>query len=171
MLSKATYYQMKIGSIFELSTQTMQNRVNTASLWSPMAARRPAMTALHHHAHLRWCRQHVRWNLNMLINVVLSDESRYGLWQLDHRFKTWKRHGERYADCYTDRVTAFLISTKNKARHHWISIHRDTEMGYGISSTRETLSSKMATLSQQSRIYHWLPPEFGSKKWLHSVPC
>lgn len=154
---------MKIGSIFELSTQTIQNRVHTASLWSHMAARRPAMTALHHHAHLHWCQQHVHWNLNMLINVVLSDESRYGLWQLDRRFKTWKRHGERYADCYTDRVTAFLISTKNKACHHWISIHRNTEMGYGISSTTETLSSKMATLPQQSRIYHWLPPEFESK--------
>lgn len=45
MLSKTTYYQMKIGSIFELSTQTIQNRVHTASLWSHMAARRPAMTA------------------------------------------------------------------------------------------------------------------------------
>lgn len=150
MLSKKTYYQLKIGRIFELSTQTTQAWTHCSSPSRSFAR----------------CRQHVHWNLNMLINVILSDESRYCLWQLDCRFKMWKRHGERYADCCTDRVTAFLISTKNKACHHWISIHRDTEMRYGIASTRgnpiwdRTLSSKMATFAPTNRIYHWLPPEF-----------
>lgn len=53
MLSKKTYYQLKIGRIFELSTQTIPNRVHTASLWSHTAARMPGLTVLHHHAHLR----------------------------------------------------------------------------------------------------------------------
>lgn len=65
------------------------------------------MTALHRQARLRWCRQHVHWNLNMWRNVMFSDESRFCLRQLDHRVKVWRRRGERYADCCTDRVTSF----------------------------------------------------------------
>ncbi|GLD48602.1 caspase-13-like protein [Lates japonicus] len=64
------------------------------------------MTALHCQARLRWCRQHVHWNLNMWSNVMFSDESRFCL-QLDRRVKVWRRCRERYADCCTDRVTSF----------------------------------------------------------------
>ena len=48
-----------------LSAQTIRNRLHTANLRSHRAARSPAMTALHRQARLRWCRQHVHWNLNM----------------------------------------------------------------------------------------------------------
>ncbi len=60
------------------------------------------MTALHRQAHLRWCRQHVHWNLNMWRNVMFSNESRFCLRQLDHGVKVWRRRGERYADCCTE---------------------------------------------------------------------
>ena len=49
----------------------------------------------------------MHWNLNMWRNVMFSDESRFCLQQLDHRVKVWRRRGERYADCCTDRVTSF----------------------------------------------------------------
>lgn len=39
-------------------------------------ARRPAMNALYHQTYLLWCWQHVRWNLNMWRNIMLSDEPR-----------------------------------------------------------------------------------------------
>ncbi|GLD67633.1 caspase-13-like protein [Lates japonicus] len=45
------------------------------------------MTALHRQAHLRRCRQHVHWNLNMWRNVMFSDESTFCFRQLDHRSK------------------------------------------------------------------------------------
>lgn len=48
-----------------LSAQTIRNRLHAANLWSHRAARRLAMTALHHQARLRWCWQYVHWNLNM----------------------------------------------------------------------------------------------------------
>ena len=70
-----------------LSAQTIRNRLRAANLRSHRAARRPAMTALHLQARLRWCRQHVHWNLNMWRNVMFSDESRFCLRQLDHRVK------------------------------------------------------------------------------------
>uniref|UniRef100_A0A667ZNY4 Transposase Tc1-like domain-containing protein n=1 Tax=Myripristis murdjan TaxID=586833 RepID=A0A667ZNY4_9TELE len=90
-----------------LSAQTIRNRLHAANLWSQRAARRPAMTALHRQARLRWCQQHVHWNLNMWRNVMFSDESRFCLRHLDRRVKAWRRRGERYADCCTDRVTSF----------------------------------------------------------------
>uniref|UniRef100_A0A3Q3E8C8 Transposase Tc1-like domain-containing protein n=1 Tax=Labrus bergylta TaxID=56723 RepID=A0A3Q3E8C8_9LABR len=37
-----------------LSTQTIRNRLHVANLQSHKAASRPAMTALHFQAHLRW---------------------------------------------------------------------------------------------------------------------
>uniref|UniRef100_A0A3Q3F080 Transposase Tc1-like domain-containing protein n=1 Tax=Labrus bergylta TaxID=56723 RepID=A0A3Q3F080_9LABR len=49
-----------------LSTQTMRIRL----LVCHRAARRPAMTALHCQAHLRWCRQLLHWNLNLWRNVI-----------------------------------------------------------------------------------------------------
>ena len=65
------------------------------------------MTALPRQARLRWCLHHVHWNLNMWRNVMFSDESRFCLRQLDRRVKVWRRRGERYADCCTDRITYF----------------------------------------------------------------
>ncbi|KAL6470420.1 hypothetical protein MHYP_G00215390 [Metynnis hypsauchen] len=79
-----------------LSAQTIQNRLHTANLQSHRAARRPAMTALHHQTRLRWCRQHVHWNLNMWKNVMFSDESRFCLRQLDRRVKVWRSGTELY---------------------------------------------------------------------------
>ena len=65
------------------------------------------MTALHRQARLHWCWQHVHWNLNMWGNFMFSDESRFCLRQLDCRVKVWRRRGERYADCCTDKITSF----------------------------------------------------------------
>ncbi|KAL7828173.1 hypothetical protein AOLI_G00313250 [Acnodon oligacanthus] len=90
-----------------LSAQTIRNRLHAANLRSHQAARRPAMTALHRQARLRWCRQHMHWNLNMWRKVLFSDESRFCLRKLDRRVKVWRRRGDRYADCCTDRVTSF----------------------------------------------------------------
>ena len=58
-------------------------------------------------ARLRWCRQHVHWNLNMWRNVMFSNESRFCLRQLDRGVEVWRRRGERYAVCCIDRVTSF----------------------------------------------------------------
>uniref|UniRef100_A0A3Q4ALE6 Tc1-like transposase DDE domain-containing protein n=1 Tax=Mola mola TaxID=94237 RepID=A0A3Q4ALE6_MOLML len=38
---------------------------------------------------------------------MFSDESRFCLQQLDRKVKVWRRPGERYADCCTDKVRAF----------------------------------------------------------------
>ena len=38
---------------------------------------------------------------------MFSDESRFGLRHMDCRVTVWRRHGERFADCCTDRVTSF----------------------------------------------------------------
>uniref|UniRef100_A0A3Q3F022 Transposase Tc1-like domain-containing protein n=1 Tax=Labrus bergylta TaxID=56723 RepID=A0A3Q3F022_9LABR len=58
-----------------LSTQTIRNRLHAANLRSHWAARRSDMTASHHQACLRWCRQHLHWNLNMWRNVMLHQHS------------------------------------------------------------------------------------------------
>lgn len=44
------------------------------SLWSHRAHRQPAVAALHHQAHLCWCRQHVHQNLNMWRKAMFSDD-------------------------------------------------------------------------------------------------
>uniref|UniRef100_A0A8C5FPN4 Transposase Tc1-like domain-containing protein n=1 Tax=Gadus morhua TaxID=8049 RepID=A0A8C5FPN4_GADMO len=75
---------------------TIRNRLHAANLRSHRAARSPAMTALHRQARLRWCRQHVHWNLNMWRNVMFRYE-----------VKVWRRRGERYADCCNDKITSF----------------------------------------------------------------
>lgn len=90
-----------------LSTQTVRNRLHQARLKARKAVRRPAMTARHCQARLRWCRQRQLWNLQMWEKVMFSDESRFCLRRCDGRIKVWRRRGERYADCCTDRVTAF----------------------------------------------------------------
>lgn len=41
---------------------------------------------------------------------MFKDESRFCLRQLDHRVRVWRRHGEHYADCCTDRVRAFGVN-------------------------------------------------------------
>uniref|UniRef100_A0A8P4G922 Uncharacterized protein n=1 Tax=Dicentrarchus labrax TaxID=13489 RepID=A0A8P4G922_DICLA len=38
---------------------------------------------------------------------MFSDDSRFCLRQLDRRVKVWRRRGECYADCCTDRITSF----------------------------------------------------------------
>lgn len=38
---------------------------------------------------------------------MFSDECRFCQQQLDRRVKVWRRRGERFADCCTDRVTSF----------------------------------------------------------------
>ncbi|KAL6470251.1 hypothetical protein MHYP_G00213700 [Metynnis hypsauchen] len=90
-----------------LSAQTIWNRLHAANLRSHSAARRPAMTAFHCQTCLRWCLQHVHWNLNMWRNDMFSDESRFCLRQLDRRVKVWGRRRECYSHCCTDRVTYF----------------------------------------------------------------
>ncbi|KAL7837651.1 hypothetical protein SRHO_G00273620 [Serrasalmus rhombeus] len=62
-------------------------RLHAANLQSHRAARRPSMTALRRQARLRWCQQHVHWNLNMWRNFMFSDVSRFCLQQLDRRVK------------------------------------------------------------------------------------
>lgn len=66
----------------QLSTQTIQNRVHVANLWSQRVAKRPAAAALDRRAHLRWCQHHAHWNLNSWRNMF-SDQSRLCLLQLD----------------------------------------------------------------------------------------
>lgn len=43
-------------------------------LWSHRAHRKLAVSALHHQAHLCWCRQHMQQNLNMWRKVMFSDD-------------------------------------------------------------------------------------------------
>uniref|UniRef100_A0A8C4DEX4 Tc1-like transposase DDE domain-containing protein n=1 Tax=Dicentrarchus labrax TaxID=13489 RepID=A0A8C4DEX4_DICLA len=40
-------------------------------------------------------------------NMHLWDEQQFCLRQLDRRVKVWRRCGERYADCCTNRITSF----------------------------------------------------------------
>ena len=94
----------------QISDQTVRNRLHAANLRAYKATRKPAITALHRQAHLRWCQQHRKWNRNMWGNVMFSDESRFCLPKLDGRNKVWRRRGEcyeSYADCCNDLVTAF----------------------------------------------------------------
>ncbi|GLD61286.1 cytosolic phospholipase A2 gamma-like isoform X1 [Lates japonicus] len=145
------------------------------------AARRPAMTALRRQARFHWCWQHVHWNLNVWRNFMFSDESRFCLQQLDCRVKVWRRRGERYADCCTDRVTSFgggsvmvaaspSLEKQGLSSLEAISMQRDIEMRFcnqwqsHISTVWDrTLSSKMTTLAPTewglsettSRIWEW----------------
>ncbi|CAH1256352.1 BCAN [Branchiostoma lanceolatum] len=89
-----------------ISRQTIRNRLHSANLRARKAARRPALTEAHRQARLRWCRRHRNWNREWR-NVMFSDESRFNLRQLDGRVKVWRRRGERFANCCTDKVTAF----------------------------------------------------------------
>ena len=91
----------------QIFDQTVRNRLHMASLHTYKAARKPAMTALHSQARLRWCRQHRQWNLRMWGNVMFSDESRFCLQKLDGRIKVWRCRGEHHADCCTDHMTSF----------------------------------------------------------------
>ena len=90
-----------------LSDQTIRNRLHATNLRARKAARKPAMTALHRIARMRWCRQHLRWNREMWQSVLFSDESRFCLRKLDGRIKVWRCPGKRFADCCVDRVTPF----------------------------------------------------------------
>ena len=129
------------------------------------------MPNLLHKACLRWCRQHVHWNLNVWRHVMSSDESRFCLRHLDRRVEVWRRRGEPCADCYTDRVASFGggsvmvgdgISLSGKGRGlsslEAISIQRDIKMRFcnqwqsHISTVwDQTLSSKMTTLPTTER--------------------
>ncbi len=91
----------------QVSDQLVRRRLHESNLRARKPAKKPAMTALHRQARLRFCRQHRRWNLNMWEKVMFSDESRFCLRKLDGRVKVWRRPGERFADCCIDRVTAF----------------------------------------------------------------
>lgn len=64
-----------------------------------------SLIGLHHRAHLRRCRQHVPWNLNMWRNIIHAND--FSLWLWQSRVKVWRRNKECYAICCTDRLTAF----------------------------------------------------------------
>ena len=141
------------------------------------------MTALPRQARLRWCRQHVHWNLNMWRNVMFSDESRFCLRQLDHRVKVWRRSRECNANCCTDRITYFGggslmvwggISLTGKTRLVGIGGNLNAEryrdeilqpvaIPYISTVWDRTLSSKMTTLAptgqglseSTSRMWEW----------------
>ena len=127
-------------------------------------------------ARLRWCRQHVHWNLNMWRNVMFSNESRFCLRQLDRGVEVWRRRGERYAVCCIDRVTSFGggsvmvwggISLTGKTRQSQcreISRWDSATSGNPISpqSGTELYPPRWQRSPPQSGVYQRLPPEFGS---------
>jgi len=99
-----------------------------------------------------FCRQHRQWNLNMWGTcVMLNDESRFCLWKLDGRVKVRRRRGERYADCCTDRVTAFggaLPVAPSLAKQGDIGMRFCSQWRSHISTIWDlTPSSKMTTLA------------------------
>ena len=85
----------------------MRILLHTTNLRARKAARKPAMTAFHRHARMRWCREHLRWNQEMWQSGLFSNELRFCLRKLDGRIKVSRRPGEQFAGCCVDRVTAF----------------------------------------------------------------
>ena len=90
------------------SDQTIRNRLHTNHLRARKPAKKPALTALHRTARLRWCRQHRPWYLNMWRRVMFSDESRFCLRKVDCKVRVWRRPGERFADCCIERVSVMI---------------------------------------------------------------
>ena len=85
----------------------IRNRLHTAVLCLIGLPAVPASTALLHQAHLRCCRQHVRWNLNMWTSVMFSGGSRFCRRHSDCRVKVWRICGECFSGFCTDGVTSF----------------------------------------------------------------
>ena len=100
---------------------------------------------VHHcQAHLCWCWEHVRWNLNMWRNVTFSPDSPYDTWIVGSKYGK-----ERFGDCCINRVTSFGgssvmvwddISLTGKFCSRWQS-HISTVWD-------QTLSSKMTAESE-----------------------
>ena len=80
-----------------ISTQTIRNRLHRAGLRARRPARRPLLTDVHKAARLQWARGHRHWTRAQWRRVLFTDESRFGLHNVDGRLRVWRRTGERFA--------------------------------------------------------------------------
>nr|CAH7764317.1 unnamed protein product [Callosobruchus chinensis] len=72
-----------------ISTATICRRVLASELRCRRPLRVPLLTARHRTARLQWARAHQDW----LLNVLFSDESRFGLASDDYRERVWRERG------------------------------------------------------------------------------
>nr|CAH7739799.1 unnamed protein product [Callosobruchus chinensis] len=76
-----------------ISTATIRRRVLASGLRCRRPLRVPSLTARHSTARLQWARAHQDWLLPQWMNVLFSDESRFGLVSDDYRQRVWRKRG------------------------------------------------------------------------------
>nr|CAH7747405.1 unnamed protein product [Callosobruchus chinensis] len=77
-----------------ISTPTIRRRVLSSGLRCRRPLRVPLLVARHRTARLHWARAHQDWLLPQWRNVLLSDESRFGLVSDDYRERVWRERGQ-----------------------------------------------------------------------------
>ena len=90
MTSRQLSLELSLASGRTISRRTVARRLNESGLY----ARRPVvcvpLISTHRRARLIWCRQHVTWNPEQWVNVLFSDESRFGLQSDSRRSLIWR---------------------------------------------------------------------------------
>lgn len=82
-----------------ISAPTVRRRLNEFGLSSRRVASGPLLTRDHRVARLRFARDHLNWSFDAWKRVLFSDEVRIALNSPDGRARTWRRSGERFAQC------------------------------------------------------------------------
>lgn len=83
----------------QISAKTVRRRLREAGLTNRRPATGPLLTRRNRVARLRFAREHVGWTIQQWKQVLFSDETRVSLKSPDGRGRTWRRPGERFAEC------------------------------------------------------------------------
>ena len=90
--------EMRRAANFNISRQTVRNRLHEFGLRSRVAVVCLPLTPAHRQARRAWCRRQQRWTRQQWGRVLFTDESRFTLTNNDARERVWRRPGERFVD-------------------------------------------------------------------------
>lgn len=90
--------ELQTSSLKQVSTRTVQRRLNKLGLRALKPAKKPLLTIKMKQKRLQWARERSTWTEQDWEKVVFSDESKFNLFGSDGKTTVRRRKGERYAE-------------------------------------------------------------------------
>lgn len=101
-----------------VSSRTLRNRLNVKGYYSRKPIRKPKLSPTHMAARLSWAMTKCHFREQQWSRIVFTDESRFLLYPMDGRLRTWRCVGERNASY----CTAETVSYGGGSVHVWAAI-------------------------------------------------
>lgn len=91
----------KIGETLNLnvSTRTVQRRLNSGGLISRLQIRKPLISTINKKKRLKFVKTHIKKDSAFWNSIIWSDESKFELFGTKKRQRVWRKRGEGLLDC------------------------------------------------------------------------